>query len=204
LVERGANTKPRPALSTAPARRVVARLRRLWLAHQPSTDRPVMAYGDLKPEHVLFADTAATDRPVLVDPALMRATATVDAAKFVSRTMLLLISCPPGSINAASLAGGLVDFVDKLAAASVRDEAGAAWWRKLVLLWLCDTVNIVTTYLSAPPKLPLPPHAVAVLAHARTLWTLVDRLSAELAAGTHPYAVWQLGVRCAARHELPT
>lgn len=203
LVLRGGGTGARSAQTTVPARRVVARLRKLWLAHPLTTDRPTVVYGDAKPEHVLFADDAAGERPRLIDPALQLGPVTVDAAKLISRTMLLLISSPPGSINSVTLAAGLGDFLDQLAAASVRDETGAAWWRELLLLWLTDTVNIATTYLSAPAELDLPPHAATVVAHARTVWALVDRLSAEVDAGTDPHTVWKLGLTLAAQPVQP-
>ena len=202
LVLRGGDTGARSARSTVPARRVVARLRKLWLAHPLATDRPTVVYGDAKPEHVLFPDDAAGERPRLVDPALQLGPVTVDAAKLISRTMLLLISSPPGSVNSVILAAGLGEFLDQLAA-SVREETGAAWWRELLLLWLTDTVNIATTYLSAPAELDLPPQAAMVVSHARTVWALLDRLSAELDAGTDPHAVWRLGLILAAQPVQP-
>ena len=199
LVARGGDTGPWSARTTLPARRVVARLRRLWLAHPLTTDQLVVVYGDLKPEHVLFGDgcAAAGERPVLLDPALMSGPVTVDLAKLISRTMLLLISAPAGSLTAATLTAGLIDFVDHLAAASVREESRVSWWRELVMLWLTDMVNIATTYLFAPAELPLPPHAVTVVRHARTVWRLLDQLSAELDAGTDPHTVWKLGLTLA-------
>ncbi|MGH3850364.1 MAG: phosphotransferase, partial [Pseudonocardiaceae bacterium] len=68
-------------------RRVVTRLGRLW-AVTPETAGPVLVYGDLKPEHVVFEHHAvASDRPVFIDPGMSCARATVDAAKLVSRTI---------------------------------------------------------------------------------------------------------------------
>lgn len=34
-----------------------------------------------------------------------------------------------------------------------------AWLRQLIVLWLMDTTNILTTYLTNPPDLPLSPGA---------------------------------------------
>lgn len=57
-----------------------------------------------------------------------------------------------------------------------------------------DTVNILTTYMSAPAELPLPAHASAAVSQAWSLWALLDKVSVELAAGTDPQRVWRLGV----------
>lgn len=183
----------------APLRRVVARLRRLP-AMPPATVASVLVYGDLKPEHIMFEDHAvASERPVFIDPGLMRARATVDAAKLVSRTILLLISFRP--LNGKAIADGLAAFVDdqiQALPAMARQE----WLRELVLLWLMDTVNILTTYLSAPAGLPLPAHARAALSQAQTVGTLVDSVSVEVAAGADPQSSWRLGLGDAVRHAL--
>lgn len=171
--------------------RVVTRLGRLWAA-MPETAGPVLVYGDLKPEHVVFEHHAvASDRPVFIDPGMSCARATVDAAKLVSRTILLLVGFQPLSIDA--IGGGLAAFVDNQTQ-TLSPAARREWFGELILLWLMDTVNIFTTYLSAPAGLPLPAHAEAALSQVRTVLLLVEKVSVELAAGTDPQRVWRLGL----------
>lgn len=149
-------------------RRVVTRLARLP-AMPPATVASVLVYGDLKPEHVLFEYHAvASDRPVFIDPGLLRARDTVDAAKLVSRTILLLIGFRPRSSKA--IGDGLAAFVDDQIQA-LPAIARREWLCELMLLWLMDTVNILTTYLSAPAELSLPAHARAALSQAQTVGT---------------------------------
>lgn len=185
------------AAVVAPLRRVVIRLGRLSVM-PPAMVASVLVYGDLKPEHIVFEHHAvASDRPVFIDPGLLRARATVDVAKLVSRTILLLIGFRP--LISKAIGDGLAAFVDdqiQVLPATARPE----WLRELVLLWLMDTVNILTTYLSAPPGLPLPSHAKVALSQARTVWALVDKVSVELAAGTDPQSVWCLGLGDAVGH----
>lgn len=175
----------------------MTRLGRLWAA-TPETAGPVLVYGDLKPEHVVFEHHAvASDRPVFIDPGMSCARATVDAAKLVSRTILLLISLKPLCIDA--IRDGLAAFVDdqtQTLSAALRRE----WLGEMVLLWLMDTVNILTTYLLAPAGLPLPEHAEAALSQVGTVLALVDKASVELASGTDPQRVWRRGLLDAAAH----
>ncbi|MGH4001105.1 MAG: phosphotransferase [Pseudonocardiaceae bacterium] len=182
-------------------RRVVTRLARLS-AMPPVTMASVLVYGDLKPEHIFFEhNTIASDGPVFIDPGLMRARATVDAAKLVSRTILLLIGFRPFSSKA--IGDGLAAFVDDQIHA-LPAIARREWLRELVLLWLMDTVNILTTYLSAPASLPLPAHATAALSQAQTVGALLDKVSVEVAAGADPQSVWHLGLGDAVGHALST
>ncbi|MGH3830284.1 MAG: phosphotransferase [Pseudonocardiaceae bacterium] len=181
----------------AALRRVVTRLGRLRAA-TPETAGPVLVHGDLKPDHVVFEHHAvASDRPVFIDPGMSCARATVDAAKLVSRTILLLIGFKALCID--EISDGLAAFVDnqiQTLSAAVRRE----WLGELVLLWLMDTVNILTTYLSAPAGLPLSAHAEAALSQVGTVLSLVEKASVELAAGTDPQRVWRLGLLDAAAH----
>jgi hypothetical protein len=184
---------------TAVLRRVVARLGRLWVT-VPTTTASVLVYGDLKPEHVIFErDAVASDPPMFIDPGMSCARITVDAAKLVSRTILLMIGVQQVNGTATAIGDGLAAFVDDRTHALPATARGE-WLRELVLLWLMDTVNILTTYLSAPVGLPLPAHAEAALSQVRTLWALVDRVSVELAAGTDPQIVWRLGLVEAVGH----
>lgn len=74
-------------------RQVVARLHRLRFSAVAATPRPVLVYGEVKPEHVIFPGGVA-GRPVFLDPGLMRSGITVDVAKLISRTALLASSSP--------------------------------------------------------------------------------------------------------------
>ncbi|MFG2322891.1 hypothetical protein [Streptomyces sp. NPDC048568] len=137
-----------------------------------------LAYGDLKPEHVLFPDGPG-GQPVFLDPGLLWASPTADLAKLLSRTVLLLIARRPAPVTARLILDGL--------ATSARSHAGGlflkdrrAWLRHLLVLWLMDTLNILTTYLSAPAALPLPRLAVALVKRAVPVCSLVDAVSADL------------------------
>lgn len=186
----------------ATLRRVVTRLGRLWVA-APVTAAPVLVYGDLKPEHVVFEHHAiSSDHPVFIDPGISCAPATVDAAKLVSRIILLLVGFQPLGLEV--IGDGLAVFVDDQAQALLA-VARREWLRELLLLWLMDTVNILTTYLSAPAGLPLPRHAEAAMRRVRTVSALVERISGELAAGTDPQIVWHHGLVDPVDHaRLPT
>ncbi|MEU0676110.1 hypothetical protein ABZ330_25080 [Streptomyces sp. NPDC006172] len=63
---------------TALLRAVVARLHRMRLTAL-APGQAVLTYGDLKPEHLVFPDGAG-GRPVLIDPGLLKARSSVDAA----------------------------------------------------------------------------------------------------------------------------
>ncbi|MDX3386184.1 phosphotransferase [Streptomyces niveiscabiei] len=150
--------------------RSVGRLRQLHMALPPATGT-TLVYGDLKPEHVLFPDGPG-ERPVLLDPGLLRADVMVDLAKLISRTVLFLATIRPGPSAAQRIATGLDDFVRRQAKEHAR-------LRHVLTLWLMDTVNIVTTYLSEPADLPLPSPALALIERAVPVCSLVADLASE-------------------------
>lgn len=155
----------------------VARL--LGLA--PTLPAPVgtsLAYGDLKPEHVVFPH-GPSERPVFLDPGLQRAAPLVDVAKLLSRTVLLLAARRPGPHAVRLVVDGLGE-VARARAGHLSVKERRAWLRHLLVLWLMDTLNIVTTYLSAPPGLPLPSLGVALVDRAVPVCRLVDRVSLDL------------------------
>lgn len=166
-------------------RRAVARLHRMRMALAP-TARTSLVYGDLKPEHVVFPD-GAEGRPVLLDPGLLLAGPAVDAAKLISRTALFLAARQPGA--ARQVVKGLDTFA-QAQASRLSLHARRPWVRELLTLWLMDTVNILTTYLSAPSALPLPAHALALIEGAVPVCALVDAVSTDLATGTDTSGVW--------------
>jgi hypothetical protein len=168
-------------------RSAVARLHRLRMRLAPAT-RTTLAYGDLKPEHVVFPDGPEA-RPVLLDPGLLRAGPTVDAAKLLSRTMLFLAARQPGGMTARQVVDGLGVF-GQARALRLSRQARRVWLRELLTLWLMDTTNILTTYLSAPSALPLPAQGLALVERAVAVCTLVEAVSADLATGADVRGVW--------------
>ncbi|GGN47474.1 phosphotransferase [Streptomyces fuscichromogenes] len=171
-------------------RDVVVRLHRLQTTGLPQqASRRVLAYGDLKPEHVVFPE-GTSGQPVFIDPGLLLAPPAVDAAKLISRTVLLLAAARPGGETGRQAMDGVSAF-----AAARTDVLPArvrrAWLRELLVLWLMDSVNILTTYLSAPGALPLPGRGNALVGRAVDLCRMVDQLSSELAAGADARAVWE-------------
>jgi hypothetical protein len=146
----------------------------------PSVAGTTLAYGDLKPEHVVFP--AGPDcRPVLLDPGLLRASPMVDLAKLMSRTVLVLVAHRPHPTVTRQILDGLALLaLSRAGHLGVRERR--PWTRNLLTLWLMDTLNIVTTYLSAPAALPLPRLGLALIERTLPLCLLVDAVSADLLA----------------------
>ncbi|MFI0192107.1 phosphotransferase [Streptomyces sp. NPDC017082] len=169
-------------------RQVVVRLHRLRARLLPRSPRRVLVYGDLKPEHVLYPD-GADQPPVFIDPGLLLAGTAVDAAKLISRTVLTLTASRPGPEAGKDLVHGIGVFTrTRMDGLSVK--ARRAWLRELLALWLMDSVNILTTYLSAPAELPLPALGEALVSRAVDLCRMVDRISTDLAAAGDTSTVW--------------
>ncbi|MFC4518261.1 phosphotransferase [Streptomyces ehimensis] len=169
---------------------VVLRLRRLRPA--PAAGHRPVVYGDLKPDHVVFPD-GADGRPVFLDPGLGRGRPQTDAAKLISRTVLSLIASSPDLVTADATATGIEEFAVALTVDLAPDER-AEWLRHLVVLWLMDTTNILSTYLTSPPDLPLPEHAGKLTTRVETVCSLLEITTAGLVAGTDPRAVWRLAL----------
>ncbi|MEV6502183.1 phosphotransferase [Streptomyces prunicolor] len=168
-------------------RAVVARLHRM----RPTVLAPgqaVLTYGDLKPEHLVFPDGPG-GRPVLIDPGLLRARSSVDAAKLTSRTVLLLASALPGTAAAEEIVEGLGAFAEQRMR-PMAPKAARSWLRELLIVWLMDTVNILTTFLSAPEVLPLPPRGRSLVERAVVVCTMADRISTALGGGLDVHHVW--------------
>jgi hypothetical protein len=177
-------------------RRCVARLRRLRTAVLPAA-RGELAYGDLKPEHVVFPNGPGS-RAVFIDPGLLQGGPVVDAAKVISRIVQLLAATRPGPDAAENTLGGVALFT-QARLRGLDDDARAAWLRELVTLWLMDSVNIVTTYLSAPPALPLPAHGEALLRRIVPVIGMVESISKELADDAHPRTLFESALHHARR-----
>jgi hypothetical protein len=162
-------------------RRSVQRLGALR-AMLPGVPGTTLAYGDLKPEHVVFPD-GVDGRPVLLDPGLLRASPMADLAKLMSRTVLLLAARRPEPATSRQILDGLALLALKRGGHLPARER-RPWTRHLLTLWLMDTLNITTTYLSAPAALPLPGLALGLVEQALPLWRLIDAVSSDLLAPT--------------------
>ncbi|WP_405576215.1 phosphotransferase [Streptomyces sp. NBC_01092] len=174
---------------------VVARLLKLRLT--PAPGPRLVVYGDLKPEHVLFPDGPDEQNPVFIDPGLSRGGAHQDNAKLVSRALLAVLTATPVH-RAALVVEGIDAFTQDQARLIGRGER-RMWLRRLMITWLMDSVNILSTYLAAPASLPLPEHARAVVDAAPALCTVLDSVSANLTAGTDPDVVWRLALASVTR-----
>ncbi|MEU9396926.1 hypothetical protein AB0D86_43920 [Streptomyces sp. NPDC048324] len=174
---------------------VVSRLLKLRLT--PAPGPRLVVYGDLKPEHVIWPD-GPDEQPVYIDPGLSRGGAHQDAAKLVSRTLLAVLAEPPLDGGAAPVVEGIDAFVHAQAREISRTARGL-WLRRLMVTWLMDSVNILSTYLAAPAALPLPDHARAVVDSTPALCTVLDSVSANLSAGTEPEATWRLALAAVTR-----
>lgn len=168
---------------------IVSRLQCLRLA--PVGARPLV-YGDLKPDHVVFAD-GPEDAPVFLDPGMGRGRPQADHAKLFSRLILCLFEAPPAPATVHAAVAGLGAWVGHTTAALSKAER-SAWLRELMLLWLMDTVNIVSTYLTCPVVLPMPPQAVTLTEKAASLLAFLDQVSTDLTEVRDPRTVWSLAL----------
>ncbi|MBQ0825477.1 hypothetical protein [Streptomyces tagetis] len=151
----------------------VWRLLRMSSALSPRRDTVV--FGDLKPEHVFLDGT----RLNFIDPAVQWAAGPQpDVAKLTGRALLLAVGRPKPQAGRQIVQGVTSTLARHAAALPERDRA--ARLRDVLVLWLMDTVSILSTCLSAPPGLPLAPHQQALVAQARTVAGVVDRVSALL------------------------
>ena len=152
--------------------------------------RTTVVYGDLKPEHVITAEDGSL---VLLDPGLRLAGEVEDLARLVSRTVLLAVA----TMSAAE-AAGVIDGVDQF----VSDRSWLAaqpggWFRSVVALWLMDTLNILSTYLTAPADLPLPGLACALADHAVPVAATVHEAAIKLGTSLDGRQIWQSAVDAA-------
>ncbi|MFF1690780.1 hypothetical protein [Streptomyces sp. NPDC058254] len=161
--------------AAARLRSVVARLRHARLAAlQPAHE--ILLYGELKPEHVLFPHETG-GRPLFIDPGLGRGLATSDAAKLISRIVLRLLIARPTPSAAAQLLDG-VDAFAQHRVAQRSAKAARTWQREVLILWMMDTANLLSTVLSAPPGLPLNERTRALADRPLAACRLLDHASA--------------------------
>jgi hypothetical protein len=172
-------------------RQVVARLLRLRSRTMP-LGPPSLSYGDLKPEHIHYP-AGIGGRPTFLDPGLLPAGPAIDAAKLISRTILGLLAIRPGRRTVQAVVDGISTFTETIAPS--RAVAADLWLHELLTVWLMDTVNITTTYLSAPPTLPLPAQGLALVKAVGPICSVTERTSWALSCGRSPRAVWDLALR---------
>ncbi|MBL1101537.1 hypothetical protein JK363_33795 [Streptomyces sp. 205] len=111
------------------------------------------------------------------------------SAELLAGTFGELRAARPGPETGKHLMHGIGD----LAAARMGGlpvKARRAWLRELLALWLMDSVNILTTYLSAPAELPLPAQGTALADRAVEVCRMVEQISTDLAAAGDTGAVW--------------
>ncbi|TKA12074.1 phosphotransferase [Actinacidiphila oryziradicis] len=174
-------------------RRVVARLHRLRTAVLPSSaSGAVLTFGDLKPEHVFFP-SGPDGQPVFIDPGLLRARLVVDVVKLISRTILLMAAAQPSEITGKQVAEGISAFAEARVRGLPR-AVGNGWLHELLVLWLMDSINILTTYLSAPAALPISAQGEVLVKRAAVVCAMADQISDDLAVGTKPDAAWEHGL----------
>ncbi|MFC8829652.1 hypothetical protein ACFT9I_30440 [Streptomyces sp. NPDC057137] len=140
-----------------------------------SSGRKVAVYGDLKPEHVPI------DGPRLhvIDPAVQWAGGPhPDIAKLIGRSLLLATGHPDREAGQQIVRGIASTLTRQVSAVPAHERAG--WLREVLVLWLMDTVNILSTGLSAPRGLPLAPRQRALVAQAHAVAGIVHRVSGLL------------------------
>ncbi|AJT69880.3 hypothetical protein T261_8286 [Streptomyces lydicus] len=117
-------------------------------------------------------------------------------AKVVSRTPLRLVAglFPEGRADDTESPDHILDGVAaRVETSTPRESAGAAqeWLRRLLVLWLADTVNTLSTSLTAPEDFPLPSRSMTTVTRIDAVCTLLDHLSAALADREPPCSLWQ-------------
>lgn len=149
--------------------------RLLRMSSAISSRKSTVVFGDLKPEHVYLDGPRLT----FIDPAVQWAAGPQpDLAKLTGRTLLLALGHPVASAGRQIMQGVASVLARHVTALPEHERTGRL--REVLVLWLMDTVSILSTCLSAPPGLPLAPHQQDLVAQARTVAGIVDRVSALL------------------------
>jgi len=183
--------RPADEARAAQVQRTLTQLTWTWSAAMAVAEpQPMLVYGDLKPEHVLYPD-GRNSPSVFLDPGMHSASIVTDLAKLVSRTLLIAVTSAPHP-SADQIIAGVDAFVHARLAASA--SLRADWLHELLALWMMDAANIISTCLSAPDALPLPGLAVALRERAWSIWPLLDRISDALTPTADPHAVWELAM----------
>ncbi|WP_411082548.1 hypothetical protein [Streptomyces sp. cmx-18-6] len=151
----------------------VRRLLRLTGAIRPRQRAAV--FGDLKPEHVYLTGPRLT----YIDPALQwSAGPEPDVAKLFGRTLLLGL-CHHELRAERQITEGVLSALSRYGQ-GLRPRDRAERLREVMVLWLMDTVNILSTCLSAPAELPLTGKQQVLVSQARRIAAVVERVSGLL------------------------
>ncbi|WP_228995189.1 hypothetical protein [Streptomyces sp. DH8] len=154
----------------------VRRLLRLTSAIRPRQRTAV--FGDLKPEHVYLSGHRLT----FIDPALQWAAGPEpDVAKLFGRTLLLGF-CHHELRAERQITEGVVSALSRHYQSVSRGDRTdrAERLREVMVLWLMDTVNILSTCLSAPAGLPLTSNQQALVREAHRIAAVAERVSGLL------------------------
>ncbi|MFD5790490.1 hypothetical protein ACFWH1_28190 [Streptomyces sp. NPDC127037] len=148
--------------------------RLLKMADGLSKRRDTVVFGDLKPEHVFVGS-----RLRFIDPAVQWAAGPEpDIAKLLGRVVLLALDHPNPDAG-RQIVQGVASALDHYVATQLEREQQRRL-REVLVLWLMDTVSILSTCLSAPPGLPLPRQQQFLVTQAPVVAGLVERVSALL------------------------
>ncbi|MFB8124662.1 hypothetical protein ACFVG1_32485 [Streptomyces bacillaris] len=152
----------------------VRRLLRLTGAIRPRQRCAV--FGDLKPEHVYLT---SGHRMTFIDPALQWAAGPEpDVAKLFGRTLLLGL-CHHELRAEQQITEGVMAALGRHGK-GLRPRDQADRLREVMVLWLMDTVNILSTCLSAPSDFPLTSSQQVLVSQARRIAAVVERVSGLL------------------------
>ncbi|MFJ8862092.1 hypothetical protein ACIRD8_27125 [Streptomyces sp. NPDC102451] len=155
-------------------------VRRLMrMAGAISTRRDAVVFGDLKPEHVYIDGTGLN----FIDPAVQWAAGPQpDVAKLTGRALLLALGHPDPRAGRQIVHGVASTLARHVAALPEHEKVPRL--REVMVLWLMDTVSILSTCLSASPGLPLTSLQRTLVVKARAVAGIVDRVSALLVGTT--------------------
>ncbi|MER5887787.1 hypothetical protein ABT160_28560 [Streptomyces sp. NPDC001941] len=151
--------------------------------------RPVLTFGALQPDHLLYDDTR--DQLTLLSPALQWSNPYADLARLISRTTLLILTDSPATaVGRKYVLTALAHLLDDQAARQ-SPERGAQMLRAVLALWAADTAHHLVSILSTPSDLPLGVTDSAVATHCRLMCTLLHRVTTAAALDPpHPQAAW--------------
>jgi len=174
------STRRRLAASFGALRKILHPLLR-WLP------APVVIYGDLKPEHVLLD---ACGRQTWIDPGLQRGDPAAELAKLLSRIALLVITARPSRGRLDAIGAAMDLLVTSFVAHHSRPD-GITALRRLLVLWLADWANYLSSGLSVPPDvpLPLPPMLLDATGQAQPLLRLAREVAASVTVD--PVRAWE-------------
>lgn len=160
--------------------RYIVRRLRAFPATRPTG---ALIFGEVKPEHVLLGGS----EPVYLDPGAHVASAVSDLAKLVSRLVLLVIGLVPDTAARQHILAALTNLLRE-ERSGVDDRQG--WMVELLTLAARDATNIISTYLAAPGRFPLPRTAGAVVEHVALAVRTVEHLVTGLAQRALPEEIW--------------